>query len=95
MRVSGARPKRTCSAVVNSSAMRERGKCNADGAVEAAGFVVDFRGVARHCDQITAVVAEVDIALDQAQLLVLGALRIALPVFGVGRRFARRASAAG
>ena len=66
---------------------RQRGESYNDGALEAAGFVVDLRGVAGHRDQITAVGAEIDVALDEAQFLVFGAFRITLPKFGIGGRF--------
>ncbi len=78
MRLSGASPKRTCNAVVKQQRHGERRKGHADGAIETVGLVVDLRGVAGDRDQIAAVVAEIDIALDEAQLLVLGPLRIAL-----------------
>ena len=78
MRLSGARPKRTWNAVVSSSATASTAKVDADGAVEAARLVVDLGGVAGDRDQKAAVVAEIDVALDQAQPLVLGALHIAL-----------------
>ena len=48
------------------------------------GFVVDFRGVAGHGDEVTAVGAEIDVALDETQFLVFGTFRIALAIFGVG-----------
>ena len=68
----------------------ERRKCNGDGTVEAMGFVVDFRGVAGHRDQITAVGTEVGVAFDDAQILVFRAVRIALAVFGARGRFIGR-----
>ena len=47
-------------------------------AVEAMRLVVDLGGVAGDRDQVAALLAEIDGALDEAQLLVLGALGIAL-----------------
>ena len=72
----------------------QRGKRNGDGAIEAVGFVVDFRGVAGHRNQITAVAAEIDVAFDQAQFLVLGAFCIVLAGIRRRRTICRRASVA-
>ena len=60
--------------MVSSSASGQRREGHADGAVEAARLVVDFGGVAGDRDQVAAIVAEIDVALDQAQLLILGTL---------------------
>ena len=86
-RCASAAPGRSAPAAPWSTAARRvsAAKGCADGAIEAARFVVDFGGVARHRDQVVAVVAEIDIALDQPQPLILGALRIALAVLA-GRR---------
>ena len=73
----------------------QRRESDDDGAVEAARFLVDLGRIAGHRDQVFAVVAEVDVALDQAQLLVLGALRVALPIFGGGSRIIDCPGAAG
>ena len=72
----------------------ERGKGHADGAIETVGLVVDLRRVAGDRDQITAVAAEIDIALDDAQILLLRSLRITLPIFGGGLLSDRQAAAA-
>ena len=48
-------------------------------AVERARLVLDLLGIARDRDQIAAVLAEIDGALEHAQPLVLGAARIAAP----------------
>jgi hypothetical protein len=62
----------------------------ASGAIEPLRFVVDFGSVASHCDEVTAVGAEIDVALDQAQVLILRAARVALAVFGFAGRFVCR-----
>ncbi len=74
MRVSGARPKRTCSAVVSSSASVSAAKVMPMARSKLRGLVVDLGGVAGNRDEITAVVAEIDVALDQAQFLILRTL---------------------
>ena len=58
----------------------EPGKDRADDAVEAQHLVLDLRGIARDRDQVTAVVAEIDGALDQPQPHILRTRRITLPV---------------
>ena len=57
-----------------------------DGAVEGQHLVVEFGGVAADRDQEAAVVAEIDVALDQPQPLILRALHVALAAaVGIGR----------
>ena len=56
----------------------EHGEGRADDAVEAEHLFVDLGSIARHLDQITAIIAKVDVALDEAQPHILGTLRIAL-----------------
>ena len=57
---------------------RQRREDRADDAVEAQHLVVDLGGVAGDGDEVAAVVAEIDVALDDAQPLVLRALGVAL-----------------
>ena len=62
-----------------------------DGAVEGEDLVVELGGVAADRDQEAAVVAEIDVALDQPQPLVFRALHVALAAaVGIGRRPAVR-----
>ena len=58
---------------------RQRREGRADDAVEAQHLVVDLGGVAGDGDAVAAVVAEIDVALDDAQPLLLRALGVALP----------------
>ena len=57
---------------------RQHAEGDRDRAVEGLRLVLDLERVARDRDQIAAVLAEIDRALDQAQTLVLGARHIAL-----------------
>ena len=67
-----------------------------DGAVEGEHLVVEFGGVAADRDQEAAVVAEIDVALDEPQPLFLGALHVALAAaVGIGRHRHSRRGAAG
>ena len=72
MRLSGARPKRTWNMVVSSSTTARIANVIDQRLVERARLVVDLGGVAGDRDQITPLVAEIDVALDQPQPLVLG-----------------------
>ena len=78
MRLSGARPKRTWKVVVSSSTIAERPEGDGERAVEGAVSSSISAGVARDRDQVAALLAEIDGALDQAQALVLRALDVAL-----------------
>ena len=95
MRLSGARPNRTWNIVVSSSTAASTQKVVDDRAVEGQDLVVDLGGVAGDRHQEAAVVAEIDVALDQPQPLVLRALHIALAAaVGIGRDAAGRRDAA-
>ena len=78
MRLSGARPNRTWNMVVSSSTMARIAEGEHQRLIEGVGFVLDLGGVARDRDEIAAVLAEIDGALDQPQLLVLRPGHIAL-----------------
>ena len=78
MRLSGARPKRTWKVVVSSSTIASIPKVMTQRAVEAARLLVDLGGVAGDRDEIAALLAEIDGALDEAQLLAFGAVDVSL-----------------
>ena len=71
MRLSGARPKRTWNMVVSSSTDGQQRKCDRQRLVERARLLRDLGGVAGDRHEIMALVAEIDIALDQPQPLIL------------------------
>ena len=95
MRLSGARPKRTWNSVVSSSTTASTTKVVAMAPSKASDLVVELGGVAGDRDQEAAFVAEIDVALDQAQPLVLRPLHIALAAaVGIGLGPAARRDAA-
>ena len=57
---------------------RQHAEGDDERAVEAARLLVDLGGVAGDRDEIAALLAEIDGALDEAQLLVFGAVDVAL-----------------
>ena len=86
MRLSGARPNRTWNSVVSSSTAASTRKVVAMAPSKARISSSSSDGIAADRDQEAAVVAEIDVALDQPQPLVLRPLHVALAAaVGIGR----------
>ena len=63
--------------VVSSSTAAKHAEGDEKSAVEAARFLLYFGGIPGNCDEVAPFFAEIDCALDEAQLLPLGTFSIA------------------
>ena len=91
MRLSGARPNRTWNSVVRSSTAASTRKVVMMAPSKAEHLVVELGGVAADRHQEAAVIAEIDVALDEPQPLVFRPLHVALAAaVGIGRDTAVR-----